>query len=91
MRRSDLPKFPKAPIHEATIESTPARLFNAWTIPEYAEAWYGNLSLASVRADIDLSLVVIIQFEVDTDKNQDSSGTCIAAPTFHTSTSSSFR
>jgi uncharacterized protein YndB with AHSA1/START domain len=66
-RRSDLPKL-QAPIHiEATIDSTPARLFNAWTIPEYVEAWYANLSLVSVRADIDLRSGGHYHFEVETD------------------------
>jgi uncharacterized protein YndB with AHSA1/START domain len=65
--RSGLPKL-QPPIQvEAIIDSAAARLFNAWTIPEYVEAWYANASAASVRADIDLRSGGHYHFEVVTE------------------------
>lgn len=46
---------PHPPIQvEAAINAPAARIFNAWTIPEYVETWYPNQSGATVRCDIDL-------------------------------------
>jgi uncharacterized protein YndB with AHSA1/START domain len=45
--------FPPIQI-EALIKAPVARIFNAWTISEYVEAWYSDPSSVIARCEIDL-------------------------------------